>query len=257
MKTAKDRIEQIKRWGYPLDFGTTFNHAFEIYKKIAAPAGLAFLIFGVLISMLVMGYVFTSLDWQRMAQNPEQFNLAHFSTVGLVSYAVAMILFTAITVPLSAGLIKMCYDAEKGHEVNFGSAFSYFSGPYFVDLFLAGLLIGTVNIGLGIAFELLGVGFVGSILSLIIGVGTLLFVPLIIFGNLRPIESIVGSFAVVSRNFFLILGLMIVGWIISFCGIIACCVGIFFTMPIVYALNYSIYVHSVGIDENEETSELS
>ncbi len=256
MKTAQNRIEEIKRQGYRFDFGTTFNHAFEIYKKIAATAGVAFLLFGLVIFILLMIYMFTSLDWQKLSQDPEQFNLTHFSTSGLISYAVFMILFTAISVPLSAGIIKMCYNAESGREFSIGTAFEYYTGHYFVDLFLAGLLIGTLNIGIGIGCEFMGVGFVGSIVSLIIGVFTVVFIPLIIFGNLRPIEAIKGSIAVVSKEFLMVFLLLIVSGIISICGIIACCVGIFFTLPIVYAVYYSIYVHSVGFEENTESEEI-
>ena len=35
IKTTQDRIEEIKKNGYTLDFGNVFNHAFENYKKIA------------------------------------------------------------------------------------------------------------------------------------------------------------------------------------------------------------------------------
>ena len=42
MTLIKDRIAEIKKNGYQLDFGTVFEHAFENYKKIALYAGLLF-----------------------------------------------------------------------------------------------------------------------------------------------------------------------------------------------------------------------
>ena len=255
MNTVKNRIEEIKKQGYNFDFSVTFNHAFETYKKIAAMAGLAFMLFAILLSIIVIIYISTSLDWQQISQNPEQFKITNFSTIGLISYAAAMVLLTAISVPLSAGMMKMCYDSDKGDEVAFGTAFQYFSGHYFVDLFLAGLLLGGLNVGLSILFELIDYAVLGTIITVLISIFTILFIPLIIFGNLRPVEALKASIIVVSKELLMVFLLIIIGYIIGFCGIIACCVGLFFTMPILYAIQYSIYIHSVGIEENSETSD--
>jgi len=35
IKTAQDRILEIRKNGYTLEFENVFNHAFENYKKIA------------------------------------------------------------------------------------------------------------------------------------------------------------------------------------------------------------------------------
>lgn len=257
MNTVKNRIEEIKKQGYNFDFSVTFNHAFEIYKKIAAMAGLAFLLFAILLFIVASIYIGTSLDWQNISQNPEQFQLKNFSTAGIISYAVAMILFTAISVPLSAGFIKMCYDADKGEEITIGTAFRYYTGHYFVDLFMAGLLLGTFNIGLSILFEFIDYAALGTIITVLVGIFAILFVPMIIFGNLRPIEAIKASFIVVSKEFLMIFLMIVIAYLIAFCGILACCVGLFFTMPILYAVQYSIYLHAVGIAENTQTEDFS
>lgn len=258
MKTVANRIEEIRRNGYAFDFGVTFNHTFETYKKVAAMAGLAFMIFIFLLCIVFVGVIFTSVDWQNQMGNRRQFepiDITQFSTIGLVGYIAAMILFAAMTVPLIAGIMKMCYNAEKGEEVSLGNAFQYYNGHYFVHLFIAGLLLGTFNTLVSVGFEFLGLGWVGTVIGVIVGILTTLFVPLIIFGNLRPIEAITASITVASRQFLMIFLLLLVGYIIAFCGVLGCCIGLFFTMPLVYVLQYSIYVHSVGFEENTDVND--
>lgn len=257
MNTVKNRIEEIKKQGYEFDFSVTFNHAFETYKKIAAIAGLAFMLFAILLSIVAVIYISTSLDWQQISQHPEQFKITNFSTAGIISYAISMILFTAISVPLSAGMMKMCHDADSGIEVTFGTAFQYYTGHYFVDLFMAGLLLGGFNIGIHIAFEFIDYAVWGSVITILVSIFTILFIPMIIFGNLRPIEAMKASAIVVSKELLMIFLLIIVGYIIGLCGILACCVGLFFTLPILYAIQYSIYVHAVGMEEDTKTQDLS
>ena len=58
MKTTKQRIEEIKREGYDLDFTTVFGNAFENYKKIALMVGLFSLLLGLAFLVLfAVGFV--------------------------------------------------------------------------------------------------------------------------------------------------------------------------------------------------------
>ena len=44
-RSTQNRIEEIKKNGYILDFAKVFNHAFENYKKIALYGGLVIFVF--------------------------------------------------------------------------------------------------------------------------------------------------------------------------------------------------------------------
>ena len=55
-KTAQNRIEDIKKNGYTLDFGNVFNLAFENYKKIALYGGLVFFVFRLKYTHLYVTY---------------------------------------------------------------------------------------------------------------------------------------------------------------------------------------------------------
>jgi hypothetical protein len=53
-----------------------------------------------------------------------------------------------------------------------------------------------------------------------------------------------------------LLGLLIVGVIAGIIGIFGLCIGIFFTLPFMYSMNYVIYKTIVGIDEPGEIEEI-
>ena len=53
-----------------------------------------------------------------------------------------------------------------------------------------------------------------------------------------------------------ILGLIIVSFIASLTGLIAFCIGIFFTMPFLYSMEYALYNSIIGIDSVSEIDEL-
>lgn len=255
MKTTKNRIEEIKTQGYNFDFGVTFNHAFEIYKKIAATAGLAFLIFSFVAGAVLVMYILTSLDWQHLSQNPEAYDLRNFSLNGIIIYMVVVILFTALSMPLNAGLIKMCYQAETGAEYSVATAFEYYKGHYFTKLFFYGVMVSLVTVGVSTMLEYFGIMFVGTIINIIILVFTFIALPLIIFGDLSPAEAIGASFTVISKQVLMVFLLVIVSYLVASAGIIACCIGIVFTLPIINAVQYSVYLHSVGFADNHQTED--
>jgi uncharacterized membrane protein len=53
-----------------------------------------------------------------------------------------------------------------------------------------------------------------------------------------------------------LLGLLIVAVIAGIVGIFGLCIGIFFTMPFMYSMNYVIYKTIVGIDEPSQIEEI-
>ena len=95
--------------------------------------------------------------------------------------------------------------------------------------------------------------FIQAFLALaIVVVFTFLVIPLIIFGNLKVAEAIKGSIIIVSKQFFILLGLIIVAVIMAILGLIGFCIGIFFTIPFIYSMYYTIYKDSIGFDEEAE-----
>jgi uncharacterized membrane protein len=83
-----------------------------------------------------------------------------------------------------------------------------------------------------------------------------LSIPLIVFGNLKAIESLKSSIAIVSKQPLVLLGLLIVAGIASMVGFIGCFIGVFFTIPFMYSMNYAIYSTIIGFDSKSELEEM-
>jgi uncharacterized membrane protein len=79
-----------------------------------------------------------------------------------------------------------------------------------------------------------------------------LTIPFIIFGKLSSIDAIKSSIIIVSKQPLILLGLIIVSLIAAIIGIFGFCIGMLFTMPFVYSMNYMIYKNIIGIDSVKE-----
>lgn len=261
MKPIKDRIEEIRTNGYQLDFGTVFESAFENYKKIALYAGLMLLIFSILLSIFMLTAVISYVG----IENLEEFSnkLKQFSTLKVIPLDIilplntVLILFSGLLNPFMAGFLKMADCGEKGEEFHVSTMFSYYKSPYFLNIFIAVFIITLISTGFSMLLESAGFSFVGSIISLIISFITLLTIPLIIFGKLNAIDAIKSSIIIVSKQPLVLLGLIIVAGIGAALGLFGLCIGVFFTWPFMYSMNYMIYKNIIGIDSISESNETS
>jgi len=251
MNSQKNRIEEIKAHGYQLDFANVFNLAFENYKKIALYAGSMILVFSVIIFAIIASAIifFFGIATLTTMLNPENLKTETVSENFMLIYMAGAILFSCLISPFPAGLIKMAYCAERDQEFHISNIFEYYKAPYFKELFIATLLISGFSSGIAAALDYSGIQLVGSLITLSISFFTILTIPLIIFGNLKAVDAITSSFAIVLKQPLVLLGLMIVTTIASLVGFIGCCIGIFFTLPFFYSMYYAIYSEIVGFDD--------
>jgi len=256
MKPINDRIEEIKTNGYQLDFSIVFESAFENYKKIALYAGLMLLVFSILLSITMLIGLISYVGIENLEGFGEK--LKQFSALKVMPIDIAiplnigLILFTGLINPFMAGFLKMADCGEKGEEFHVSTMFTYYKTPYFINIFIAVLLTTSLSTGFSILLEYAGFGFIGTLISMIISFVTFLTAPLIVFGKLNAIEAIKSSIAIVSKQPLTLLGLIIVAGIGAALGIFGFCIGVFFTMPFVYSMNYVIYKTIIGIDSDSE-----
>ncbi len=259
-KHKRDRIEEIKTKGYQLDFGSVFENAFENYKKIALYAGLMLLVFSILLSIIL----FTGLISYIGIENFEEFGnkMKQLSTLKVMPIDIAiplnagLLLFSGLINPFMAGFLKMADCGEKGEEFHVSTMFSYYKFPYFFNIFMSVIIIGIFSTGLAMLLESAGLSFVGTVTTLLISFLTLLSIPLIVFGKLNAIDAIKSSIIIVSKQPLILLGLTIVAGIVSAIGIFGLCIGIFFTMPFMYSMNYVLYKTIIGFDVANEIEEM-
>lgn len=253
MKTTQEKIEDIKKNGYQIDFGDVFNHAFENYKKIALYAGLMIFVFAVLIGIL--GGVTILFTFGFSAFNPkmlENLQFENLSGTQLVTYLIVSVIVTCLFTPFFAGLIKMAHSAEKDEEFHVSTVFQYYKSPYFQEIILASLIISICTSVLSEVLNYSGLKLVGGLVTFAVSFFTFLTIPLIIFGKLKALEAIKSSIIIISKQPLVLLGLVIVSSIGALVGFIGCCIGVFFTMPFVYSTYYAIYSAIIGFDEEND-----
>lgn len=253
--SATNRIEEIKSKGFDLDFSSTFNYAFDVYKKMVLMAGL-----GMLLIVIVFGGALLSVLGLTIGMGSivDFGDIANSQMTGffMLIYGVVISVLGGLFAPITAGFLKMAYDGDHNQNVSFGTLFHYYSTNYFKDLFLAGLILSGASMLLSFGFEFLSLQFIGGILSLILTLLTVLAIPLIIFGNMNAVDAILGSVTVVAKNPLMIVGLVIVAYLFVLAGMIALCLGIFFTSPFLYAMIYSIYKHAIGFKDSLENEQI-
>lgn len=240
--TTANQIENIKNNGYELDFSLVFTHAIENYKKIALYAGLILLVFTIIAVFLFLGiyaaiYGISSLSG-NLIQEVSQLKLTGLALVGSV---VAQILVSSLLSPIGAGYYKMADCAENNEEFNVSTMFSYYKSEYFAPIFIATLIITSFTLTIATLLEQVGMVAVTSFFSMAISFITFLTIPLIIFGDLKAIDAIKGSFIIISKQPLVLIGLIVTAFLGSLLGIFAFCLGIFFTIPFNYSMTYAIY----------------
>lgn len=254
LKTTQDRIHEIEKNGYPLDFGIVFNHAFENYKKIAIYAGLIIFVFFILliifVSVLLVAFFDSAMILEKM--KPENLQSENLSLNFILIVSGISVLLSSLFSPISAGLIKMAYCAERDEEFHVSTMFEYYKISYFKELFTATLLISIISTLLSALIDYAQIPFLGFIVTVVITLFTILTIPLIIFGNLNAIEAIRSSFMIVAKQPLILLGLLVVGAISTLVGLIGCCIGIVFTVPFMYSLYYAIYSEIIGFETPSE-----
>jgi hypothetical protein len=256
MQTTTEKLELIKENGYELDFGDVFSNGFEIFKKIAGIAGIAFLILTIVFVSIFMGVIAAAFGFTDFASQMTNFNIANFSTIGVVIYLLSTVVVTGFITPFSAGILKMAYNASKNEEFSLSTAFEYYKSKHFKDLFIAAIIVTFFGAGINLILEFNGIKVVGIVFTYLISFFTFLYIPLIIFGDQSVTQSIQNSVVLVIKKPFIIAGLLIVTFMLAMFGIIGFCIGIFFTLPLIYAVHFAIYDAIVGTDKTSELDEI-
>lgn len=228
-----------------LDIGEVINESFEIYKKTAVVGGLAFMLLSFTLVLFVFMAVGFFTDMEKLPEVMKDFNPDALSLKGTLIYIGVMVVFTALTSPFIAGMLKMAHDADHDEEVSLSSLYYYVNSPNFIHIIFTTTLISLISISLNMMLKFVLPGLlstvVGFVISYSISILTFIAIPLVIFKNMTFTDAIQKSSALISRHFFIVLLLMIIAGIFAAVGLIAFCLGIFFTIPFAYAIQYSIY----------------
>lgn len=270
MKSTTQKLEDIKKFGLKLDFGETLEMAFANYKKIIWISGAVVLVLAIVCYALMFGVMISVFGLTSLADFTEFQQQG--GNIGLLVFNLLIgIIMALVIAPLSAGILQMAHNAETFKEFSFATAFEHYKSEYVKDILLATFIVAfttnVISFAAEMAFPTIDsegmmntgntwVKFLVVVISLLASFLTFFTVPLIIFGNLTAVEAIKGSFTIVFNRFWVIFFLLFVAGIYALLGLIACCIGICFTIPLIYSMQYLIYRTAVDIEEETELDKI-
>lgn len=250
MNQTQERLHDIEKNGYQIDFANVFNHAFENYKKIALYAGLVLFVFSILFVIFIGISLVSVMGVAAMTRelSPEKLKIENLSESKFLAYSLISLVVSCLLSPFQAAFLKMADCGDRDEEFHIADLFRYYKLPYLTEIIVSTFLITAIGFAQAYLFSYLHFDLLGTIITYFISFITILAVPLIIFGNLKAIEAIKYSILIIFKQPFVILGLIIVAFIGSLVGIMGCCIGLFFTLPFLFSMNYAIYSAIVGVD---------
>ena len=113
-----------------------------------------------------------------------------------------------------------------------------------------------MSVSLSTLFDFMNLSFMNFILEGIIGLFTVFFLPLIIFGGQSFGEAIEKSIKLVAKQPIYIFAALVIAVIGVLLGIIALCIGIIFTVPYWWAMIFALYDNGIGTEEENIIDEI-
>jgi hypothetical protein len=209
--------EELLARDYDLDIGNCLTRSWELVKKHFWPI--------VLISLLVLVIIIVINQLLGLLTGPPTRDMVlnrRISVGGILIIFGVSTLGTPIYTILIGGLYKYYLKLIRGESAGIGDAFSGF-GPAIGQLALLGLVSGVLNL---LAFCLC------VLPSIYLSVAWTFAMPLVIDRGMGFWGAMELSRKVVTKHWFLVFAFVLVMGLVGVAGLIACCVGVFVTVPI-------------------------
>lgn len=258
MEIKNDKLQHALQYGYQLDFGTVLEKSFDQFKKTWAIGGVAILLIFMVVGVFTAGAMGMLIGFSSLT-NPmllAEIDFSEYEVVSLIIYAIILAFASGISAPMNAGLIQLIHEAKQGNSVNIGMVFQHYKSPKFKDLFIAGLILGSINSLLTVLLQYYGAESFSGLFNYLVSYFTFLFTPIIIFSNRNGIDAISDSIQLVFKQPWIILGLLIVAALFVLLGLFGLCIGIIFTSVFYYCVVYHIYDAIAPIEEKNWIEEI-
>ena len=156
--------------------------------------------------------------------------------VNLVASVLSALTVGILTGPLMAGVIIVTLALIDGRDPKpvLGDVFKGF------EVFLPSFLYMLVLMLIGVLGNFV-LPAIATILGYVATTLTVFALFFIVEDRMEFWPAIVRSYNIVKENFLVFFGLVLAATLISSAGIIACCIGIFFTMPLYYCIIAIVY----------------
>lgn len=202
--------EDVARDGYDFKFSDYISQGIQLFKKDIAN----FVLFMLVLSAINLGLAFIPI----------------LGTLGSL----------IIGPPLNAGIFLVANKIRKNEPYTFNNFFDGFKS-HFGSLIVLGLVSGILT-GIGVVFCILP--------GIYLGVAWSLAVPMVLFVKPEFWDAMEASRKVVSKQFWSFLGFTIVVFLgAAIIGVLACGIGLLFTIPIAILSTYCAFVDIMSAPE--------
>lgn len=234
--TLREKINNAKR----VDFGNVLEETFRLFKEV----WLTGFILIIIVAGLSFGISFISqaLGLSYMLNDLTFDSYNDFFTVyssQLIYNIPQSLVVTFITFIFLAGFYKSCKEADEGKN-KIDSLFYFFKKEYLLKIALLSVVFAIITI---VAQTLFLIPYIYAYIPLSYFVILFAFNPESSVGEIVELSFILGT-----KKWFVTFGSVFVMMILAMFGIIACFIGLLFTISIVYLPAYFIYKEAIGFD---------
>ena len=227
-----------------LDFGKILDLTINMFKEVWLKGFLMVLV------MLLLGGFLTFL-FITIGLTPNPYNTIEYQEFNLFSNYASnafynlpqTIIISSLMIGLLAGFYKICKKVDLNENQN-DDLFYFFKGDYIKKVFMLGIIYALIA---AIAQAMFLIPYIYA------------FIPLsffaVVFSNnpeLTETEIVKLSFSLGTKKWLLTFGLIFITGILGMLGIIAFCIGVLFTMSIMYLPVYFVYRDVVGFEDDSE-----
>ncbi|TJY37032.1 hypothetical protein [Pontimicrobium aquaticum] len=227
-----------------LDFGRILDSSINMFKEVWLKGFLMVIVLAVFIG--VLSFLFTTIG---LSPDPysmtwyEDFNFYSYYTSNALYSLPQAIIISSVSIGLLAGFYRIVKQVDL-NELQKDDLFYYFSEGYISKIFMLGIMY----------------ALIATIAQLLFFIPYIyVFVPLsffaVVFSNnpeLTETEIVKLSFNIGTKKWLITFGLIFITGILGMLGMIACFVGVLFTMSIYFLPVYFVYRDVVGFEDDSE-----
>jgi len=237
-------------------FSEVFEKAFELYKIIFANAGLVFLLFGIIQGLVSSSIQMLFYRFSIFSQDAVGIDLSTYDWKIQLGASFSNALLSGLTTPMIASIYYMCKYYLENQKQPTLSVFECYNPPYFQKIFIYGFSVTFILELIMLFFNQIELGWIGISMAILISYFTVLMLPILVLKNLNIQDSLTLCLKMTTKQTFTILLLIIVSGLFAVVGIVALCIGIIFTMPMIYIVLFCIYEHQFPINTSHEIDEI-
>jgi hypothetical protein len=227
-----------------LDFGNILEQSINMFKVVWLKGFLMVIILAVF--AVVLTFLFTAIGLSPEPSGFDwEFGFDFYSnyTTNIFFSLPQSILIGSLTIGMLAGFYKIVKQVDSSETPN-DDFFYFFNSVYLSKIFMLGIIYALIAT---IAQALFVIPYIYA------------FVPLsffaVVFANnpeLTETEIVKLSFSLGTKKWLLTFGLLFVTGILGMLGIIACGIGLLFTISIMYLPAYFVYRDVIGFEDDSE-----